>query len=365
LSFSLGKFNKTRLAPIKKTATLAVMSKNREIVFHVIFWCCFIILDQLLENLMRNNKVDLFWNAMQTIEFSLLQMLVFYLNYLWICPKTIPRRKWGWLILAQAVLLLLFPALRFLCEEVFIFYLAGFHNYSFEQLSVSYYLYDNSYFVIRIILFSVVGYFLKYLWNTSSQMNQLQLEKKQAELLALKNQFSPHFLFNALNSFYSDLYDSNPKMALDILKLSEMLRYVTYEMKNDMALLKDEVHFLQNYIDLFRRRFDDKVAIQFSYPQTIESYRITSLVLIHFLENAFKHGVSDDFDNPIVMAMHIDDGRFIFTLNNKCRNVESYDEKGIGNNNIIQRLSILYRDNYTLNIKQGKDYQVTLNIPLS
>ncbi|RYJ42775.1 sensor histidine kinase [Flavobacterium beibuense] len=342
------------------------MSKKKEILYHVIFWLLFVGLEQLLRSITIDKNLNTTWSILQNLGFVSLELLIFYINYLFICPKTIPNKKWRLLIVAQFGLLILFPAIRFFYEEIILFKIIGYHNYDMRDLTSVYYIYDNSYYSIRIMLFSLVGYFMKYLWNTSAQVNQLTLEKKQAELLALKNQLSPHFLFNSLNGFYSDLYDTNPKVADDIMKLSEMLRYVTYESENDMVLLKDEVVFLQNYIDLFKRRFDGGVAVTFTHPHDTGMYKIPSLLLIHFLENAFKHGITDDFDSPVTISIKTEAGRLIFTTTNKYRVTQSYDEHGIGNKNISQRLSIMYPENHSLVLEQDAQYyNVTLNIPLS
>ncbi|CAI2768178.1 sensor histidine kinase [Flavobacterium collinsii] len=342
------------------------MSRKKEILCHILFWFLFVGLDELLRSMRVSKDLDPLWVILHHIGFLLLQLLIFYLNYLIICPRTIPFKKWYFLILAELSLVLLFPFLRFIYEEIFLFKITGNHNYNMETLTPLYYICDNSYYSIRVLLFSLVGYFMKYLWNTSAQMNQLTLEKKHAELQVLKNQLSPHFLFNSLNGFYSDLYDTNPEVAADIMKLSEMLRYVTYESKNDIVSLKDETMFLKNYIDLFKRRFDGMVAIDFIHSDNLGNHRIPSLMLIHFLENALKHGISDDFENPITIKLKIENGRFIFTSENKYRIIKSYDEHGIGNKNISQRLSLMYPDNHTLIVSKDDNYhKVTLNMPLS
>ncbi len=341
------------------------MSKKREIQYHIVFWVVVMLLDHLLEDIMKDRNNAFFWKALQGTGFTLLQMVIFYLNYLWICPKTIPYKKWKLFALCQLGLFFLFPALRFIIEEVIIYRITGNHNYVMEALTVAYYVYDNSYYVIRTLLLGIVGYFLKYLWTTNEKMNRLQLEKKQAELQVLKNQLSPHFLFNTLNSFYSDLYDTQPKVAEDIMKLSEMLRYVTYENENDRVLLRDEVVFLQHYIALFQRRFDGTIPVEYHYPQELKEYCIPSLLLIHFVENAFKHGILDDPNHPIVFDFRIQNDRLVFRASNSYRKSQHYDISGIGQKNIVQRLAILFPDNHSLLVDQTENtYTVVLNIPL-
>jgi len=341
------------------------MAKKQEIRYHIIFWIVFMGMDQLFSAIMYEKSNAFLWSLLETIAFTAIHMLVFYLNYLWIGPNTIPQKRWVRFALGQLGLLLLFPALRYLFEEVLIYRITGTHNYADGGRTPVYYVYDNSYFAFRIMLISLVFYFIKFMWNANVQLNTLQLEKKQAELQGLKNQLSPHFLFNTLNSFYADLYDTQPKVAADILKLSEMLRYITYENKDDSVLLKDDIEFLQHYIDLFKRRFDDGIFVVFSYPDNIVSQQIPSLLLIHFVENAFKHGVLDNESEPVTIKLSIKDNRLIFKVTNRFERSEHYDAPGIGHKNIQQRLKLMYPDNHTLQItQQPNTYHITLNVPL-
>lgn len=342
------------------------MTKRQEISVHLIFWVLFIGMNILFDLLNNDISLTVLWTTLQQIGFILIQMIVFYINYLWICPKTIPEKKWVLLISGQIFLLFLFPGLRHLIEEVIIYEITGNHNYPEESRLTPYYVYDNSYYSVRIILFGLVFYFIKILWNNTQKINELQLEKKQAELQNLKNQLSPHFLFNTLNSFYADLMDVQPKMADDILKLSDMLRYVTYENESDKVYVKDEIQFIQNYIDLFSKRFDNQLAIEFKHSEIDENKQIPSLLLIHFVENALKHGIANNPEKPVKIGLITNDNRLIFSVENYFELNESYDESGIGYKNIRQRLEILFPKNHTLEIQETTDfYKIELNIPLS
>lgn len=342
------------------------MTTKKEILYHVVFWILFIALDQLLEIITRKNENTFLWSSMQSLAFILLHIAIFYLNYLFICPKTVPYKKWILFVVAQFLIIFLFPGLRYVLEEIIIYKITGYHNYSDNGRNIVYYVYDNSYYSFRIILLSVVFYLIKYSWNTDRQVTQLQLEKKQAELQVLKNQLSPHFLFNTLNSFYADLYDSQPKTANDILKLSEMLRYITYDNESDMVYLKNEIEFLQHYIDLLKRRFDNTLFISFTFSENHEAFKIPSLLLIHFVENAFKHGILHDEKRPVSIKLNIEHNRLIFAVTNSFDHNEHYDEPGIGLKNIRQRLILLFSNDHKLEIHEKVNtYAITLNIPLS
>lgn len=341
------------------------MTKRREIQIHLGFWVLFIGMNFLFNILNPSDSLPKLWLNLHFIGFSLIQILIFYLNYSWICPKTIPHKKWGLLLGGQILLLFLFPTFRHIIEEVIIYKITGIHNYHEDSRLTQYYFYDNTFYAIRIILISLVFYFVKTVWNNNKRINELQLEKKQAELQNLKNQLSPHFLFNTLNSFYADLMDVQPKMADDILKLSDMLRYVTYETESDYVSLKDEIQFIKNYIDLFSRRFDNQLSIYFQHSEVDSLQQIPSLLLIHFVENALKHGITTDADKPINIQLKTIDKRLLFSVENYFKMSESYDETGIGYKNIRQRLELLFPENHTLKIEKSTDfYKVELNIPL-
>lgn len=341
------------------------MSKKQEVYFHLIFWSLFIIMDQFFDLLYLTTRSAGPTDILHEISFHLIQVIIFYINYLWIFPKTIPYKKWFLLFIGIIGMIFLFPGLRFLAEEVVIFQITGEHNYTEFSRNFFYYAYDNSYYAFRIILWSLVLYFFKYLLNFNKKLDKLALEKKRAELQVLKTQLSPHFLFNTLNSFYSDLLKTDPRVSQDILKLSEMLRYITYENSSDSVLLKDEIEFIKNYIALFSRRFDDKTAIEFDFPKNPRNKRIPSLILIPFIENAFKHGIFNDKNKPLKIFLKLEPKHLYLLVENALNPSENYQEKGIGISNIKQRLELLFPENYLLEIAQDKEnFRIKLKLPL-
>lgn len=341
-----------------------IMSKRQEIKIHVVFWVLFLGMDFYFDSLFSNSPSTT-WSVLQEIAFDLLQLLIFYLNYSWICKKTMPQKKWTWLVLGQLLLLFIFPVLRNLFEEVIIYKITGFHNYKENYRLSLYYFYDNSFYAIRIVLLSLIFFFTKEVWDNQKKMNALVLRNKQAQLENLKSQLSPHFLFNTLNSFYADLMDKKPQTADDIMALSDMLRYITYENESGVAYLTEEIQFLQNYITLFSRRFDHKLAADVSFPDKIDEQKIPASLLIHFVENAFKHGINTDSDKPVKIDLSLEGEELFFTVENYYEPGEHYDTSGIGYTNVEQRLALIYEDNYTLDVhKTDELYAVELQIPL-
>ncbi|HTH30880.1 MAG TPA: histidine kinase, partial [Lacibacter sp.] len=125
-----------------------------------------------------------------------------------------------------------------------------------------------------------------------------QQEKVTAELQLLKAQVHPHFLFNTLNNIYSFSLENSPKTPELILKLSSLLSYMLYDCKADEVRLEKEIGIMKNYIDLERERYGDKIEISWSVEGEIKDKLITPLLLLPFLENAFKHGVSEQIEKP-------------------------------------------------------------------
>lgn len=342
------------------------MTRKQEIVIHAGFWLVFFGLNFLFDFMSWENRLPNLWVILQLIGFSIVQISVFYINYSLICPNTVPQKRWAVFVFCQISLLLLFAVFRHVIEEILIFRLTGTHNYPEESRLTLYYVYDNTFYSVRIILLSLVFYFIKVIWNSNQKMNELLLQKKQAELQSLKNQLSPHFMFNTLNSFYSDLIDTQPEVANDIVKLSEMLRFITYENENNTVFLQDEIVFIRNYIALFSRRFDHRLAVNFLTDDVDDETRIPSLLLIHFVENALKHGIVTDPQKPVILQLRTQSNKLIFSVENYYSTGEHYDEPGIGYKNIRQRLELLFPQKHSLFIQQTTNfYKAELQIPLT
>ena len=231
-----------------------------------------------------------------------------------------------------------------------------------------------------------------YFKNRGDQKKLIALEKENLEqqLEYLKYQINPHFFMNTLNNIHA-LVDIDPEKAKGtILELSKMMRFVLYEGNKQGVPLSREFDFIRNYITLMRLRYTDKVRIDVDLPNEAPDCKIPPLMLITFIENAFKHGISYQKDSFI--DIHIAVGN---ELTFTCRNskadkaatkreqsdaridsaereqarpeVKPNEEKGgVGLKNVKQRLNLLYDNNYTLNIKDETDvYYVELTIPLT
>jgi two-component system LytT family sensor kinase len=192
----------------------------------------------------------------------------------------------------------------------------------------------------------------------NSKINQLQTELKY-----LRSQINPHFLFNGLNTVYGFI-DMNNRQARDIMvQFSDLLRYNLYEADVDMIELEKEVKYLQNYVALQKARSNENMQVSIKVNYQNGSVKVAPLIFMAFVENAFKYASrGDNVVNSISIELNEEAGRIDFTCDN------SYDETeaasgGIGLNNAVRRLELLYKDHYRLDIKKELNiYHVHLTL---
>ncbi|MDD4150139.1 MAG: histidine kinase, partial [Bacteroidales bacterium] len=206
-----------------------------------------------------------------------------------------------------------------------------------------------------------------------NQQNQFQIHKLEqaktiSELDFLKTQMNPHFLFNILNNIYIQTRIEPKKSSEMILKLSDLLRYQLYECSQDKVMLKAEVEYLRNYVELQKMRIA-KVDIKFEQNGSFKGLMVYPFMFIPFLENAFKHGISSkNVDNFIHIFVEIVEKYVIFAVKNSKNDTKpSLGKKqgGIGLINIERRLELLYKDNYELTVEDREEYYyVKLKIEL-
>lgn len=183
----------------------------------------------------------------------------------------------------------------------------------------------------------------------------------------LKYQVNPHFFMNTLNNIHA-LVDIDPERAkTTIVELSKMMRHILYEGSKKLIPLTREVEFLNLYVQLMRLRYTRKVHINVDVPQQLPELKLPPLMLIIFVENAFKHGISYREESFIDIKLRVENKRLLFSCrNSKPTQVQHTNEKGgMGLQNVRQRLELLYDDDYTLDINDGeKTYEVKLDIPM-
>jgi two-component system LytT family sensor kinase len=206
-------------------------------------------------------------------------------------------------------------------------------------------------------------------WLRSEQRaKEIANEKLQAELSFLKAQINPHFLFNTLNNIYALASAQSEQTAAAVMKLSSIMRYVLTEARADLVPLEKEIQFTSHYIELQKMRLTDKTIIEFNVHGDPMGRQIAPLLLLPFVENAFKYGISTRERSPISILLDIKKDSLYFSICNQkhiSTMLRVSDNTGIGISNTKRRLDLFYEDRYALNIEdKTSDFSVKLKIPV-
>ena len=204
--------------------------------------------------------------------------------------------------------------------------------------------------------------------EATKAITQIEKHALERQLQYLKYQVNPHFFMNTLNNIHA-LVDIDPERAkTSIVELSKLMRYVLYEGNNKLTSLSREVQFLRNYVQLMSMRYTGNVSICLDVPEVLPDSMLPPLLLVIFVENAFKHGISYRTKSFVEISLQPHGDRLLFSCRNSRPEIK-HDENmkgGVGLSNVRRRLDLLFPDDYTLDIKETDDtYTVKLEIPLT
>jgi two-component system, LytTR family, sensor kinase len=228
----------------------------------------------------------------------------------------------------------------------------------------------NWYFLLHVFV-AGVSTVIKIIADWARQMRErqeLENQTMQSELRFLKSQINPHFLFNTLNNLYALTLKKSEDAPEIVIKLSEMMRYMLYDCNEKQVLLSKEIEYLQNYLDLERLRQHKTTDIQFDVIGDIGQQTIAPLLFIPFLENSFKHGITNTLEASFIHIRLTAKGNQVEfdIVNSRPVQLPSTGMKrsgGIGLVNVKRRLQLLYPEAYQLDIQENPDtYHVTLKI---
>lgn len=295
-------------------------------------------------------------------------MILVYVNIYYLIPKFILKKKYKRYVLFFIISLGLFYVIRteliylFINENVWPESESPQKAYSFNHIIVV--VLSGIYEVGLVTTIKLTADWI----SERTRVEKLEKMQLSSELKYLRTQIQPHFFFNTLNNLYAltlKKSDNAPRM---ILKLSEMMQYVLYDVKGSKASLLKEINHINNYIDIEQLRFEDNIDVEMDITGEIEDINVPPLLLLSFVENAFKHGVKENDKLKISMSFEVLNNKYLaFTLTNNF-NVKANREvgRGIGNENAKRRLNLLFSDNFILDSKvEGDIYKLFLKIPVS
>lgn len=288
------------------------------------------------------------------IGLSLLNLGIFYLNLYLLIPLTLDKRKFFLWLVGCLAIMVVFLAVKY----GFTFYLHKISGLKMiarekemvfsepEKQLISTFI-TNGFF---IFLSTVYKFSIDWFFN-EREKTELEKQRLTAELAFLKSQVNPHFLFNSLNNIYSLAYQKSDATPNAILKLSEIMRYMLYESNDNRVALDKEITYLKSFIELQKLRFKDDAHVVLEVEGQVANQKIVPLLLISFVENAFKHGLATDKENPIHINISVYEDNLMFTIKNK-KNLQNKDQTGgIGMANVVRRLDLTYPDKYKLSVE--------------
>ena len=332
-------------------------SKPYTVWIHILVWLAFLLVPLLfIESATGRERFMIMGWFLQ-----LLMACYFYYNYLYLIPQFLLKKR----IVAYFLMLILGLLIISGCNVIFITSTAELvehhHPFNFWH-TILFPVYPA---IMAFALSSAVRLAMEWFRN-ERQKKEMEAEKLSSELAFLKSQVNPHFLFNILNNICSLARKKSDDTENAIIKLSQIMRYMLQDSKDEKVNLEKEIEYLQSYIELQRLRLPEKVKIEFSVEGQPELVSIEPLLLIPFVENAFKHGVSYLDSSEILIRLSANNQALKFTVeNNIAKHLGEIAEKGsgIGLKNVMRRLELLYPRRHQLLIRDdGAHYNVELDL---
>ena len=346
---------------------------------HGLFWAGWVVFSTLIYLPVNGRAMGvvgvtlstvLLLTFIEAIVFVMASHMVFaYLLAYWILPRFFYKKRFGLMMVAFVGIIFLSAAGSYLAGEFIARSLRTALGFPYRSSEFWYGLLAG----VRGGM-TVGGLFLaivvaKNLFRQQELLLKTQREKLAAELEALKAQVHPHFLFNTLNNLYALTRRQAPEAPNVVLRLSNLLSYVLYECNAPEVPLNQEIQFLKNYVALEQLRYGDRLDVSLNFTGDIHGRNIAPLLLIPFLENAFKHGTSEQLDQSwISLNLAVEGHTLTFQLLNSRDpdGDETHLLGGIGLQNARKRLDLLYPDRHDLRVQADADtFMVTLKLELS
>jgi len=336
-------------------------TNSNKILFHFMIWIFFILtsLIQFYESPFRiNNDFYVQWAT---------GILLFYLNYFYLVPAL-------FIIIAVFMIIRIHYFIpefrhmrtRMIPPEAINLYKQRGRVMMAPARQPLFFKIGPSFFYILIITISAVIRTLTEFYNNQQNKLIAETHRTNTELIYLRKQTNPHFLFNSLNSIYSLAHKKSDLVPDAIVTLSELMRYMLYETDNKTVALEKEINYIQNYIELQKLRLNNIEDIVINVHGNTKNKFIEPLLLISFVENAFKYGTDYKGATHVKIKIFISENDLDFWIENTIENYEKDpDNSGIGLINIQNRLDLLYPNAHELTINQDNHfYRVHLNLKL-
>lgn len=342
------------------------MKKFHALILNLLFWIYKLGWGTVMQQLYKPGEAidwsDYFSKFQCSAYFY--QFTTFYLNYFLIMPLFFKKKKHVQLIISWILLFAYFISIRYFIEEYLYLKWFGVHNY-FEGTTIAFYIVDNLYFGGSIIVPSIVIYIIVHWMQVERQQVLLKESAAVAEVNFLKSQVNPHFMYNTLNNIYSLVYHKSDKALPAIMRLSELMRYMTRDIDVDKVQINKEISYIESFLELESLRVAGEAYVEFKVSGQTDGVFIAPLMLIPFVENGFKHGVVTQKEHPFIITLSIQNNVLNLFTSNSINKSQKDQHGGVGLQNVKRRLALIYPNNYSLEAgKQGDNYICNLTINL-
>ncbi|EPR73525.1 putative two-component system sensor protein [Winogradskyella psychrotolerans RS-3] len=342
-----------------------MLTKNisyKEFIVHILVWLCISIFP-LLTAYLNLGKIPY-----EVFLKQLMNPILFYVNYLVLVPYILLKRQ----LFFYIVVSILFLALYNYVSEVLIpnpirdeFRNMGMRpNRPGGPFGIRHAI--PVVFSLTIFLLGGIFSLVVDFYKRDRLSKELENEQKEIKLQFLRNQLNPHFLFNSLNSIYALVRSKSDDAPEAVITLSELMRYMLYEAGNEQVTLEKEINYIKNYIALQRLRLKNTEAVKLNIKGETRNLKIYSLLLISFIENAFKYGTDYKGNTHIDIKIVVDNNKLSLNVENIIGLYKRDDKNsGVGLENIKNQLNYLYKNNHELTINEDSSYyrvHLTLNL---
>lgn len=349
------------------------LKKNFPVFIHILGWTLVGSFVFLLRPISMEWGLPLLWWNKQALTFFLL-VAAFYFNFFVLVPKFLFTNRISLFFVANIVAGIVYVLLLVAYDEYFnmsaVMHEVFRPNTPHVDKPRNWYWDVTNFFVFSMSVGISTSIATVQKWQADEKV-RLELEQQQinSELSYLKAQINPHFFFNTLNNIYSLTNIDVEKAKTALLKLSRMMRYVLYETEKHHTLLNKELDFIRDYIELMKLRLSSRVHLDIQIPERVDEAEIAPMLLLPFIENCFKHGISSQQESNIKVIIDKNDNELRLTTENhifkSSENTPEGNASGIGLTNTKRRLDLLYQGKYTLDIDDlnaQNQYIVNLNI---
>ena len=336
--------------------------KNRKLLYIILLFWLISTLYLLLGTLIFANST--YYGLILVVSSQIILLVQMLICLFYIFPKYWKRNKIPLLTVSTVILILAVIAIRYLLDEVLFVLLLNFPKTA--NLNLQFFMYENFYHSLPGIFIALITFLMVQLLESQQDHKNLQADVQQAELIFLKSQINPHFLYNTLNYMYAQALPISQKLADAILHLSDTMRHTLTQNEKQLTSLQEEIQFIENYIKLHALQHNQGICFQMSIDGPLDGKEISPLVLMPFVENAIKHGVLNDANKPISIILETTDNEIIFKMQNHISNRSTDLNSGLGLDNLRRRLEIMYPAKHILTIfKDDYLFKICLKIKIT